>query len=115
LPPSALSATQSRLNTIIEQIASLALATSNNEEQRRLALLEERRKIDEQLAELDAGKLEILDTSQAFERLSDILDLSQGIPDDFVRVRDDFETINKELHARIINYEGGHQDLLENI
>ncbi|MDR0501597.1 MAG: DUF3375 domain-containing protein [Coriobacteriales bacterium] len=108
-------ATQSRLNTIIEQVASLALATSYNEEHRRAALLEERRKIDEQLALLDNGKLEILESDQASERLSDILNLSQGIPDDFVRVRDDFEAINKELHARIINYEDGHQDILENI
>lgn len=108
-------ATQSRLNTIIRQINDLATATDRNEEHRRRLLLEEREKIDAQLKLLDEGNLEILDGVQALEQTRDILSLAQEIPSDFVHVRDDFENINKSLHATIINYEDGHADVLENI
>lgn len=108
-------ATQSRLNTIINQINNLALATDLNEESRRALLLEERNRIDEQLRQLDEGTLEVLDEHKAIEQVYDILSLAKEIPDDFVKVRDDFELINKSLHAKIINYEEGHRDVLEEI
>jgi len=108
-------ATQSRLNTIINQINNLALETDANEENRRMLLLEERSRIDEQLRQLDEGTFEILDEHRATEQVFEILGLAQEIPDDFVKVRNDFEIINKSLHAKIINFEDGHTDVLEDI
>lgn len=108
-------ATQSRLNTIIGQINSLALAIDYRAENRKAALLEERNRIDGQLARLDEGYVETLDADEALERIRDIVNLAGEIPDDFVHVRDDFEIINKSLHATIINYKDGHRDVLEDI
>ena len=108
-------ATQSRLNTIINQINSLALAIDLNEESRRAFLIEERSRIDEQLKQLDEGTFEVLDGEKAVEQAYDILSLAREVPDDFVKVRDDFELINKSLHAKIVNFEDGHREVLEDI
>ncbi len=108
-------ATQSRLNTIIMQINNLALAADKDEANRRALLLEERARVDEQLKKLEAGTYEVLDDMQALEQIHDILGLAREIPNDFVSVRDDFEHINKSLHAKIINDEDGNRDVLEDI
>ncbi len=109
------SATQSRLNTIITQINELSLATDYREENRKAALLEERARINEQLERIEQGYVETLDADEAVERIRDIVNLAIEIPDDFVHVRDDFELINKSLHASIISSEEESSDVLEDI
>lgn len=108
-------ATQSRLGIIINQISSLALATDDNEERRRLALLEERERINRQLEALDHGHVEVLDPAKALEKTKEIVNLAREIPTDFAHVRNDFEQINLSLYDTIINYEPGHQDILADI
>lgn len=108
-------ATQSRLGTIIDQISALALDADENEARRRQALIEERARIDRQLALLDQGEMPPLDEAKALERASDIVSLAREIPTDFVHVRNDFEQIDHSLYETIINYEPGHKELLESI
>ncbi|MEG2459369.1 MAG: DUF3375 domain-containing protein [Raoultibacter sp.] len=108
-------ATQSRLAIIIDQISNLALATDDNEEHRREALLEERSRIDAQLARLDQGEIEVLDRAAAIEKTKDIVSLAREIPADFIHVRNDFEQLNRSLYETIINYEPDHQNVLADI
>ena len=108
-------ATQSRLSIIIDQISTLALATDDNEDHRRQALLDERARLDEQLELLDQGHVEVLDEAKALERVRDIVSLAREIPTDFVHVRNDFEQINRSLYETIINYDEGHKEILSNI
>lgn len=108
-------ATQSRLSIIIGQISSLALATDENEDRRRQALQEERDRIDQKLALLDQGHLDVLNRNEAAEKTRDIVSLAREIPADFVHVRNDFEHINRSLYETIINFEPGHQGVLADI
>lgn len=108
-------ATQSRLSIIIDQISSLALATDENEEHRRRALLNERARLDEQLELLDQGQIEVLDEGKALERVRDVVNLAREIPADFIHVRNDFEQINRSLYETIINYDEGHKEILSEI
>lgn len=108
-------ATQSRLSIIIDQISNLALATDENEDRRRQALLEERNRIDQKLELLNQGQIDIIDREKAAERTRDIVSLAREIPADFAHVRNDFERINRSLYETIINYEPGHQDILADI
>ena len=64
-------ATQSRLSIIIDQISSLALATDENKDRRRQALREERDRIDQKLALLDQGHIDIIDRDKAAEKTRD--------------------------------------------
>lgn len=108
-------ATQSRLSTIIDQINGLALATDENEDRRRKALLDERARLDEQLDLLARGQIGVIDEAQALERAQDIVNLAREIPVDFVHVRNDFEEINRSLYDTIINYDEGHREILSDI
>ncbi|MEG1167673.1 DUF3375 domain-containing protein [Gordonibacter sp.] len=108
-------ATQSRLGLIIDQISSLALATDDNEEHRRQALLEERARLDAQINLLDQGQFEVIDEEKALEKARDIVNLAREIPVDFVHVRNDFEQINRSLYDTIINYDEGHKEILADI
>lgn len=108
-------ATKSRLSTILDRIADLSLATDPDYERRRSVLLSEKQRIDEQLAALDQGELEVMDPAQALEQARDILNMAQEIPRDFVNVSADFEHINKSLYAQIIGYEDGYQETLADV
>lgn len=108
-------ATQSRLNSIINSIHDLALSSSRDEAARREALLKERQRIDEQLSALDEGRIDIVNEEQGLESLEDIVNLLSEMPEDFARVRYDFEAINKSLYESIIGYKDGYQDILDDI
>lgn len=109
------SATQSRLDTIVNRINKLATETDEDVEHRRRALLEERARIDEQLARLDEGELEPIDDVRALEQVQDIISLAQEIPEDFLHVRADFERISKQLHASIINSDAESESILRDV
>ena len=109
------SATQSRLDTIVSRISKLALETDENLEHRRAALMEERARIDEQLAQLETGSLDPIDADRALEQVEDIISLAQEIPEDFLHVRADFERISQRLHASIVNGDDESEDILEDV
>lgn len=109
------SATQSRMNLIVEAIEALAISSNPDADVRQRALLDERDRIDAQLAALDAGDYEVVSDEDGLEALSDIIALLSEIPKDFAHVRHDFEAINKSLYETIIGYEEGHKDVVENI
>ena len=109
------SATQSRLDTIVDRVNKLALETDENVQRRRAALLQERERIDAQLAQLDAGQAPVVDSERALEQVADIVSLAQEIPEDFLRVRSDFEQISKRLHASIINSDAESEDILQDV
>ena len=108
-------ATKSRLATILDRIADLSLATDPDIERRRAVLLADKQRIENQLAALDQGELEVMDPSQALEQVRDILSMAQEIPRDFVNVSADFERINKSLYSQLIGYEDGYQDTLADV
>ena len=107
--------TQSRLSTIIDRIGSLSLATDTNRVRRRAALLHERECIDEQIARLDAGEVDVLDEQLALEQARDIVSLAREIPRDFVSVSDEFERISHDIYTKLLSCSEGYQDALEDI
>lgn len=108
-------ATKSRLNMILDQISDLSLATDSNVNRRKTMLLAEKSRIEEQLLQLEQGVFEIIKPEQALEQARDILNLAREIPRDFVNVSADFEKINKNLYAKLIGYDQGYQDTLEDV
>lgn len=109
------SATQSRLDTIVDRINKLALETDENVEHRRKALLDERARIDEQLAQLEEGLIEPIADDRAYEQVEDIISLAEEIPEDFLHVRADFEQISKQLHESIINSDAESEEILGDV
>lgn len=107
--------TESRLATILDRLRTLARDTDPDVDTRLAALHAERDRVDEQIVKVAAGDVDILPTSQAVERIRDILALAEEVPADFARVRARMETLNRDLRTRLIEADGPRSSVLENI
>ncbi|MDG2524103.1 DUF3375 domain-containing protein [Stenotrophomonas sp. HITSZ_GD] len=108
-------ATESRLSLVIQQLVQLAGQTESDPDARLAALQAERARLDEEIARVQAGQLAALDGKRALERTRDLIHLTDELAEDFHRVRDDFERLNREFRERIIDDEGARGDVLERL
>ncbi|MFO3705951.1 DUF3375 domain-containing protein [Xanthomonas codiaei] len=105
-------ATESRLALVMQQLAQLAALTETNPDARLSALRDERDRIDAEIARVSAGKVASLDGKRALERTRQVIALADELTEDFRRVRDDFEQLNRQFRERIIDDEGERGDVL---
>ncbi len=115
LRESSSSATESRLSLVIQQLVQLAGQTEADPELRLAALREERARIDAEIERVASGRVAALDGKRALERARDLIHLSDELAEDFHRVRDDFEQLNRQFRERIIDDEGARGDVLEQL
>jgi hypothetical protein len=95
--------TQSRLVNLAQAVRQLAIDTDPDVSRRLDALHAERHRIDEQIARVAAGDVDVLDERQARERLGEVLLQARDLPGDFAGVRARFEELNHQLRARILD------------
>ncbi|MEE7559745.1 DUF3375 family protein, partial [Xanthomonas sp. Kuri4-2] len=105
-------ATESRLSLVIQQLVQLAGQTESDPDTRLAALRAERDRLDAEIEQVAAGRVAALDGKRALERARDLIHLSDELAEDFHRVRDDFERLNREFRERIIDDEGARGDVL---
>lgn len=115
LGQSAAVATESRLSLVMQQVAQLAHQTESNPDARLAALQAERARIDAEIAEVTSGKVAALDGKRALERTRDLIRLADELAEDFRRVRDDFEQLNRRFRESIIDAEGARGDILDRL
>ena len=108
-------ATESRLAMVMQQISQLAQQTEADPEARLVALRAERDRIDAEIAQAASGKVSTLDGKRALERTRDVIRLADDLAEDFRRVRDDFEQLNRRFRERIIDDEGARGDVLDRL
>jgi len=108
-------ATESRLALVIEQLVRLAEQTETDPAARLSALYAERDRIDAEIARIGTGKVAAIDGKRALERTREIIQLADELTEDFRRVRDDFERLNREFRERIIDDEGERGDVLDRL
>ena len=108
-------ATESRLAMVMQQISQLAQQTEADPEARLAALKAERDRIDAEIAQVSTGKVSALDGKRALERTRDVIRLADDLAEDFRRVRDDFEQLNRRFRERIIDDEGARGDVLDRL
>ncbi len=108
-------ATESRLALVIEQLSQLAAQTESDPDARLSALRDERDRIDAEIARVGAGRVIALDGKRALERARQIIGRADELTEDFRRVRDDFEQLNRDFRERIIDDEGERGDVLSQL
>ena len=100
---------------MIQQLVQLAGQTEADPDARLAALRAERERIDAEIERVAAGRVGALDGKRALERTRDLIHLSDELAEDFHRVRDDFEQLNRQFRERIIDDEGARGDVLEQL
>jgi hypothetical protein len=107
--------TESRLASIGAQLGQLAVDTDPDATRRLEQLHTQRDRIDAQIERIHAGDLETLDPARALERVRDILAQAEEIPSDFARVRAEFENLNRDLRARIVESDETQRSVLDEV
>jgi hypothetical protein len=108
-------ATESRLATVIDQIAKLAEETDAQPERRICALQSERDRIDREIAALRGGVVHTLPEEKALERAREVIRLADELAGDFRRVRDDFDRLNRSLRQSLVENDGSRGEVLEQL
>jgi len=108
-------ATESRLSLVIDQLRQLAEQTETDPEARVEALLRERARLDAEIEAARAGRLAPLPEERALERVREVLALAQELAHDFRRVRDEFQSLNRDLREQIVENEGSRGEVLEKV
>ncbi|MFC4762842.1 DUF3375 domain-containing protein [Dyella koreensis] len=108
-------ATESRLSLVIQQLVQLAEQTESDPAARLEVLQAERDRLDAEIERVKSGKVDALGGYRALERTREIIQLADDLAEDFRRVRDDFERLNREFRERIIDDEGHRGELLDRL
>ena len=107
--------TESRLASIGVQLGQLAIETDPDASRRLEQLHAQRDRIDAQIARIHSGDFDTLDADRALERVRDILTQAEEIPSDFARVRAEFESLNRDLRARIVESDDTQRAVLDEV
>jgi hypothetical protein len=108
-------ATESRLALVIQQLVRLAEQTETDPTARLTTLYAERDRLDAEIARVSTGKIAALDGKRALERAREVIQLADELAEDFRRVRDDFEKLNREFRERIIDDESQRGEVLDRL
>lgn len=106
-------ATESRLSLVIDALGRLAEDTDTDKFRRIDRLEAERARLEREIEAIHAGQLRVLPHAVAVERAREIIALADGLAADFLRVRDRFEQLNRDLRERIMDEEGNRGEVLD--
>ncbi len=106
-------ATESRLSAVIQQLVRLIEETDRNKSSRISTLLQERDRIDKEIARVEGGDIHVLNDLQALERVREVITLTKELVADFRRVRDEFDILNRSLREKLLEETDSRGDVLE--
>jgi flagellar motility protein MotE (MotC chaperone) len=107
--------TASRLNTIVDLLRQIVFGTEADPEQRIAELHRQRQHIDDQIAQLQAGELDLLDTSAVRDRYQQFSATARELLADFREVEENFRKLDRQLREKIAGWQGGKGELLDDV
>ncbi len=108
-------ATESRLSSLATQVRQLAIDSDPDVSARIALLQEEIERIQHRIDDLRSGDDATLDDDRALERIRDMLTQAADVPDDFARVRAEFESLNSSLRAKIVESEASQSAVVDEV
>lgn len=106
-------ATESRLALVMQAIAGLAEDTDASSTARLTRLQEERDRVDRDISAIEQGRLHVLESEAALERTREIIALGADIAEDFRRVRERFDQLNRDMRRQVMESDGSRAEVLE--
>ncbi|HEY6313705.1 MAG TPA: DUF3375 domain-containing protein [Streptosporangiaceae bacterium] len=107
--------TESRLNTIIDLLRQIVFGTETDPEQRIAELRRQRQDIDDQIARIQDGELDLLDTSAVRDRYQQFAATARELLADFREVEENFRKLDRQLREKITGWHGGKGELLDDV
>ena len=109
------SVTESRLASLAAQVRRLAIDTDPDVAARIALLEDELEGIQRHIESLRSGEEAAIDADRALERVRDVLAQAADVPDDFARVRAEFEALNASLRAKIVESDVSQAAVVEEV
>ena len=107
--------TESRLNTIIDLLRQIVFGTETDPEQRIAELRRQRQEIDDQIARIQDGELDLLDASAVRDRYQQFSATARELLADFREVEENFRKLDRQLREKITGWHGGKGELLDDV
>ncbi|HWG02357.1 MAG TPA: DUF3375 domain-containing protein [Trebonia sp.] len=107
--------TESRLNTIVDLLRQIVFGTETDPAERIAALTQQKIAIDEQIAKVQAGEVDLMDESAVRDRYQQFSATARELLADFREVEENFRKLDRRLREKIAGWEGGKGELLDDV
>lgn len=107
--------TQSRLLTVFQLLTEIIEGSDANPDTRILELQRRRDLLDDEIARLRDGKLEVMDPASVRERFQQMAFMARELLSDFRELEQSFHNLDRNVRRRISMWSGGRGALLDEI
>ncbi len=107
--------TESRLLTLFELLKQMSAGSEIDPAKRLAELHKKRAEIDAEIAQVEAGKMVLLDDTEVKDRFQQFTQLARDLLSDFREVEHNFRQLDRRVRERIALWDGAKGALLEQI
>lgn len=107
--------TESRLNTVFLLLRQIVFGTETDPRARLAELRRRRQQLDDEIARVEAGELDLLDTSAVRDRYQQFSSTARELLADFREVEENFRKLDRQLREKITGWHGGKGELLDDV
>lgn len=107
--------TESRLLTIFELLKQMVEGSETDPEARIHELEKRKAALDQEIAQIRAGQLELMDATRVKERFLEVTASARSLLADFREVEQNFRDLDRQVRERIATWEGGKGELIGEI
>lgn len=104
--------TESRLHTVVELLRQIVHGAETDPEARLAELRRRREAIDREIAEVEAGNMQVLGATALRDRYQQFAATARELLSDFREVEENFRNLDRAARERIAAWEGSKGDLL---
>jgi hypothetical protein len=115
LPQRSFVGTESRLSTAFDLLRQIAFGGETDRDVRLEELYRRRADLDQEIAELNEGRVEIMDPTAIRDRYQQFVMTATGLLSDFREVEDNFRVLDRRLRERVATWDGSKGDLLDDV
>jgi hypothetical protein len=110
-----MTSTASRLSVVQREIESVEAALNPDARSRTSHLRRQIEDLERQLAEVEAGHVDVLEAREAVERIRDIFNLAMSLRADFRRVEDSWRETDRALRHSIVSEQSHRGEIVDKL
>lgn len=107
--------TESRLNTIFDLLRQIVFGTEPDPAAKIEELRRQQRRLDDEIARIEAGQATMLDSSGVRDRYQQFAATARELLADFRQVEENFRKLDRQLREKVAGWQGGKGDLLDDV
>jgi len=107
--------TESRLNTVFLLLRQMVFGTETDPAERLKELHRQRLELDQEIARVQAGELDLLDVPALRDRYQQLSATARELLSDFREVEENFRKLDRNLREKIATWHGAKGELLDDV